>query len=499
MTQNICHTAAIYIRVSTDKQEELSPDAQKRLLIAYAKNNKYIISEDNIFMENGISGKKADKRPQFQRMIALAKQTPKPFDAILVWKFSRFARNQEESIVYKSLLRKQYNIDIISISEPLIDGPFGSLIERIIEWMDEYYSIRLSGEVMRGMTEKALRGGCQSKPPFGYNMSASGIPEINPEEKEIVKTIFELFASEKSSYYIAKHLNSLGFRTRKNNLFSKKSIDYILSNPFYNGIVKWNCRQSSTGELKDKNEWIEVKGVHELFISNELFEKVQKRYQKLHSVPKSSGAKTTKPSENYKHYLSGIMYCSNCSSVLVSSSGNLVNGKRYRTFQCRSYNTGQCNKSHSISAAKAENAIKDSLYEFTQSAAAAFEKKLPANIGIDINALKAALTKLEQKEQRIKNAYINEIDTLDEYKENKTAILAEKEKVRLELAKSESFNSEITEQDRERMRKKAANVLDIINSESISIPDKSDAIKNIIDKITYHKDTGDFEVFYFLQ
>lgn len=90
-------------------------------------------------------------------MISLAKNKPKPFDAILVWKYSRFARNQEESIVYKSLLRKQCNIDIISVSEPVLDGPFGSLIERIIEWMDEYYSVRLSGEVTRGMTEKALR------------------------------------------------------------------------------------------------------------------------------------------------------------------------------------------------------------------------------------------------------------------------------------------------------------------------------------------------------
>lgn len=46
---------------------------------------------------------------------------------------------------------------MISVSEPLIGGPFGSLIERIIEWMDEYYSIRLSGEVLRGMKEKALQ------------------------------------------------------------------------------------------------------------------------------------------------------------------------------------------------------------------------------------------------------------------------------------------------------------------------------------------------------
>ena len=65
-------------------------------------------------------------------MIGLAKGSDHPVDCILVWKFSRFARNQEESIVYKSLLKKQHNVDVISISEPLADGPFGSLIERII-------------------------------------------------------------------------------------------------------------------------------------------------------------------------------------------------------------------------------------------------------------------------------------------------------------------------------------------------------------------------------
>ena len=146
-------TGAIYIRVSTDKQEELSPDAQLRLLMDYAKNNHTDIPMEYIFQDNGISGRKANKRPAFQ----LAKSKEHPIDTIIVWKFSRFARNQEESIVYKSLLKKN-NVDVVSVSEPLIDGPFGSLNERIIEWMDEYYSIRLSGEVMRGMTQNALRG-----------------------------------------------------------------------------------------------------------------------------------------------------------------------------------------------------------------------------------------------------------------------------------------------------------------------------------------------------
>ena len=130
--------ACLYIRVSTEDQTELSPDAQKRLLLDYAQKNDMIVSGDFIFTES-VSGRHAQKRPEFQKMIALAKQPSHPIDVILVWKFSRFARNQEESIVYKSMLKKD-NVDVISVSEPLIEGPFGSLIERIIEWMDERVS-----------------------------------------------------------------------------------------------------------------------------------------------------------------------------------------------------------------------------------------------------------------------------------------------------------------------------------------------------------------------
>ena len=127
---------AAYIRVSTDDQTEYSPDSQVKLILDYAKAHDIIIPEEYVFRENeGVSGRKADRRPEFQRMVSLAKSTDHPFDVILVWKFSRFARNQEESIVYKSLLRKQCGVDVLSVSEPLIDGPFGSLIERIIEWM----------------------------------------------------------------------------------------------------------------------------------------------------------------------------------------------------------------------------------------------------------------------------------------------------------------------------------------------------------------------------
>ena len=60
-------TAAAYIRVSTDDQIEYSPDSQIKAIRKYAKDHDMILPEEFIFVDEGISGRKADKRPSFQR------------------------------------------------------------------------------------------------------------------------------------------------------------------------------------------------------------------------------------------------------------------------------------------------------------------------------------------------------------------------------------------------------------------------------------------------
>ena len=119
-------TAAAYIRVSTDDQAELSPDSQLEEIKKYASREGLRLLPDQIYIDSGISGKRAGRRPAFLRMVAAAKEPGCPFSVILLWKFSRFARNQEESIFYKSILRSKCGIDVVSVTEPLMAGPFGS-------------------------------------------------------------------------------------------------------------------------------------------------------------------------------------------------------------------------------------------------------------------------------------------------------------------------------------------------------------------------------------
>lgn len=489
-------TGAVYIRVSTNKQDELSPDAQERLILDYAKKNNIIVPEQYIYVENGISGKKADKRPKFQQMIALSKSKDHPIDTILVWKFSRFARNQEESIVYKSLLQKN-NVDVISISEPLIDGPFGSLIERIIEWMDEYYSIRLSGEVLRGMTEKAMRGGNQTKAPYGYNVAIKNEPPIiNDDEAQIVRLIFDMYVNQgKTTFKIAKYLTTMGYATKSGNQFEKRVVEYILTNPFYCGIIRWNMRGGdSKRTLKDSTEWIITEGRHTPIISKELFDKANSRYEAEHK-----DINVKRPAATYAHYLSGLIRCSNCGATLVSSHGKNRNGKFYYNFQCNHYNKGQCLVSHAISQLKAEKAIKESLMQLIDDNVIEFEKELPAATApTDTTLLYKRLDKLKIKEERIKQAYVNEIDTLEEYKRNKEMLNKEREEILEQIKNIESYNNDITNTDVINMKKNAANVLDILESDNFTIEEKSTALRSIVKNIIYDKQNSKFNVFYYL-
>ena len=112
-------TAAAYIRVSTEDQIEYSPESQRKKLLEYAASHQLLLPKELVFTDEGISGRSAAKRPGFQKMISMAKQTPRPFDLILVWKFSRSARSRQDSIFYKSLLRRDCGIEVISITEQL--------------------------------------------------------------------------------------------------------------------------------------------------------------------------------------------------------------------------------------------------------------------------------------------------------------------------------------------------------------------------------------------
>ena len=480
-----------YVRVSTDKQEELSPDSQAKLLKDFAHKNGIIISK--IFYELGVSGRKAEKRPEFQKMIAMAKSSDHPVDAILVWKFSRFARNQEESIVYKSLLKKKHNVDVISVSEPLVDGPFGSLIERIIEWMDEYYSVRLSGEVTRGMTEKAKRGGYQARPPLGYRIAERGKPPVIVEEEaEIIRIIFQKYALEGMGMFdIARYLNLCGFKTSHGKEFERRSVEYILENPTYCGMIRWNRTVNETNEIRPKDEWIIADGQQSAIISKELFDRAAAR-RNMEYKPRGS-----RPSSTYRHWLSGLVKCPVCGRTMIAKK--IVNGKRtYCYFVCYGYSKGKCLAKNSISSLKLAPAILQSLKDVLNNQQLSFRYIQPEpETAPDLSdILLDQLKRIDEKLDRIKEAYRNGVDTLEEYKENKALVQNEKQLLEKQLAELPAQDSE-SAQAESALLDRVKNVYEIVNSESVDDVTKNEILKSIIEKIVYNKEKDTLEVYYY--
>ena len=475
-------TAAAYIRVSTDSQTELSPDSQIKVVREYAKKNGYIIPNEYIFRDDGISGRHADKRPEFNRMIAIAKQKPSPFCAVLLWKFSRFARNQEESIFYKSMLRKN-GVEVLSISEPMIDGPFGTLIERIIEWSDEYYSIRLSGEVKRGMTEKVERGLPVSIPSFGYSIKDKQYV-VNPETAPIVRKIFADYLNGVPLITIARQLNDLKIRTTRGNLWENRTVEYVLYNPVYIGKIRWNPKRRTRRDYSDPDIMI-VDGNHEPIIDTDTFNKVQERL----AEQKRAYKKHISSRINEEYMLHGLVKCSSCGSSLCMS-------QRGVGLQCTKYIKAKCKTSHYISikklnalvisaieAAFATESIELNVKDFGQS-------KTPGMAEPEINAL---IEKEKLKYSRIREAYENGIYEIDELREAKEQTDRNIEQLKKLLKPEKS-----TEQIKKQFIHDKQDIISLLKTDNISEGEKNQILRSFIDKIVFNRSDCTVRIFYFI-
>ena len=461
--------AAAYIRVSTEDQTELSPDSQVKKIREYAETHGYVVPDEYIFHDDGISGRSTKKRQGFNHMIALAKSNPIPFEAILVWKFSRFARNREDSIVFKSMLKKR-GISVISISEAVGDDKMSILVESLIEAMDEYYSVNLSEEVIRGMAEKVSRGKPVSIPPLGYKIE-NGEFIIDEETAPIVRRIFNEALTGKPCRNIAMDLNSDGIRTRRGNLFENRTVLYLLRNPVYAGYIRWdNSGRGSRGFYRDGTETL-VKGSHDVIINKEDFDTVQNLIK-----PKVKYMRTDAIKNDFM--LRGIVRCSDCGATLVHSNANRL--------QCYAYAHGKCTRSHSVSIdalnAAVIQALKNDLEAFNLN-----NSDKPLKL---IRTTDNLIKKEQQKLKRAEEAYLAGIDSLAEYGEKKKTITATIEQLQQETRNTAEYTP--------RTRKTMKELIRVLESPDETEASKNRALKAIVKAVIYNRDTNSITIQYFL-
>lgn len=408
-------TAAAYIRVSTEDQTEYSPDSQRKKLKEYADAHSLLLPDCFIYLDEGISGRSAQKRPAFLRMIGAARQKPRPFDLILVWKFSRFARNRQDSILYKSMLRKECGIDVISITEQLSKDPSSMLIEALLEAMDEYYSINLSQEVRRGMNEKFSRGGVVSIPPFGYRMG-NGRFEPDRIQAPFVRRIFQDFLDGASCRQIAARLNEWNVRTARGNPFESRSVKYILTNPVYLG------KQRRSAETPGQPVRI-VDAGHSPLIDQDTYDRVQKQISTGQSVHSMHRLSVSSP-----FMLHGLVRCSCCGSTLTSA-------EKGRSLQCPKYAKGRCPVSHHVRLEKLNDAVLARLEADLEPAFPMILLQRTREQPKD-DPFSPLLEREEQKLARICAAYESGIDDLQEYQRKKTEITRRIQKLHKEAGAS---------------------------------------------------------------
>ena len=299
--------AVIYARYSSSGQTEQSIEGQLRDNYEYAKRNGITVIKE--YIDRARTGR-TDNRDQFQQMIADAQK--KQFQAVIVWKMDRFARNRYDSAIYKSKLKK-YGIRILSCQENIADNPEGIILEGMLEAMAEYYSANLSVNVKRGQRETSMKGRyCGGQIPYGYK-SENG--HLVPDERTapIIRYVFEQYAQGVPKRKIIDALNERGVLSPKGRPLTMSSFQTALRSSVYCGEFVWN------GSV--------IEGCATPIITREIFDKVQVILDKSKRNAASFRAKEP-------YLLQGKIFCGHCGSSMVGECGRSSTGRVYQYYSC---------------------------------------------------------------------------------------------------------------------------------------------------------------------
>ena len=272
---------AIYARVSTEHEAQLSAlgnqlDWYKPILAArpdWTLTAQYI--------DEGITGTSAEKRPQFMRMIDDARQ--KKFNMIITREVSRFARNTVDTLQYTRLL-KEYGVEVFFINDNIktFDGD-GELRLTIMATLAQDESRKTSIRVKAGQQTSMQNGVFYGNGNIlGYDRIDKTNFVINPEQAKTVRMIFDMYLSGMGVTSIQYALEKAGrlTATGKERWFSSY-ISRVLRNTFYCGIITYH-KEFTPDFLKQKKiknygeiELLQVQGTHQPIVTVEEFERVQ--------------------------------------------------------------------------------------------------------------------------------------------------------------------------------------------------------------------------------
>ncbi len=427
----------LYIRVSTDKQEEEGyslPEQEERLRAEAEKKGLQVV---DIFPDKGISGKNVEDRKQYQLMMKRIEADAESVGYVLVTDLTRFGRNMADTINGIEDMQ-QYDTYLYSVKEGLDSSdPTNKAMLQIFAVWAEMERSRINDRTMAGRRQKAKQGGWNGGfAPYGYtlykeNGAKTGELRIDETEAPVIREIFRLYVNEGlGCRKIANYLNAAGYvkKIRQNGTvdrFSESFVAGVIENPVYCGKIAFGRRKTEKIKgTRNKNHVVVQEdfpiydGQHEGIITEDLWIQAMARKQ-------SYGGKKIKVHDlEHEHLLSGIAVCPVCGDRMLPNLNRKAkkDGTHYKTifyYQCRHKRMQDghvCTFRRSIRQEKLNAEVEQLIVEayMTEGFIEAMQEKLGGHIEEEsIRERIALLEKSKREKETAKRKLAEQIDRLD--------------------------------------------------------------------------------------
>lgn len=349
----------IYARKSSEDERQTSIDTQinscKNLIAQYD-----FLELVGVYHEDNVSGMFTEGRSEYLKVMSLAEQ--KKIDVIVVMKLDRLSRDLGDSATTIKLLEMYGTYLIAGDDVGNSSTPAGEFLRSILLAQGQYHARRVASDVMIAECNNAKKGLTSGGiAPYGLQIISKKY-EINPNEAPAVKEMFEMTKNGFSYKQISDKLLAKGYTTRSGEKFSYSTINTILQNDKYCGILVYNREDSPRKKnrvLKEKFDEIRTDGAVEPIVSKELFQCVQKvlKQRKNNTIPKHNS--------NPDYFLTGFIFCKECGKAMhgtTTKSGRNKKVKRY--YVCPNHKKEKSCKTKDVNAEYIESAVKETITNF---------------------------------------------------------------------------------------------------------------------------------------
>ena len=347
---------AAYCRVSTEEEEQQSSyEAQCTYYIDKIMTNPEWTMA-GIFADEGISGTSTKNRDDFNRMIRRCRQ--KKIDLILTKSISRFARNTLDSLKYIRAL-KGMGIGIIFEKENI--NTLETDTELIITFMSAFAqseSESISANVRWGKRQ-AMKEGKASvnfKKLYGYYLDDEGNPQVNSDQAEAIRSIYDQYLQGASLRMIKLSLEGKAVPNPAGGAkWDISQIRSILGNEKYCGdvLMQKTFTQDCINKKVIKNTgqlpMYLIQNNHPAIVSREIYQAVQaeKTRRSASASPSKKTSSTGRSCYASKFALSERLVCGECGTLYRRCTWKR-NGKTRIVWRCVSrldYGAKYCHQS----------------------------------------------------------------------------------------------------------------------------------------------------------